>query len=539
MACDKLFNNVALLMKWNFIDQTLEPGVPCIDNSKAQTIPVMGGSIDTTTKKFGTACLLMSVGGEQWSVPDTALRRCDTGDFAIEFWVRPTGIISVPNLLVKGASTNYPYGFSIVNNVLTAQGKKPDTTLAYQMSGPLVANQFNRVLLQRTGSTIILVIGSALIDQNTYSGTLFADTSTVRILAVVSTTFHIDELRITSGASRYLTFAEPTEEFGTECGDRDEFFEDVLALVESNDGGLTELSGNGVVLQRFASDPHSAIAYSRFKYGVSSYRNFHSGVDGLNYLTLTDTSNRNRFTFEGEFTFEMWLRTSPGGSPLTICTNQIAPGLVGYFLLQINVGGATASCVYTFSCVTPSGTFSFATPTITITDAFHLISISRDASNVVRIALDGVVRASSTIPGRIGPLNPSGGAVFQLFGGIPFVSADLGTYFDQIRVSQTARFEGDYTPPTGPYGGSTANERIELSWTTPPSSQPIDEYRLYRSVDAAPFTLFATIDFNDGEEYIDFDVNGDEHSYSYYVFAVGSNGTLSPVSNTVTPVDPT
>ena len=138
----------------------------------------------------------------------------------------------------------------------------------------------------------------------------------------------------------------------------------------------------------------------------------------------------------------------------TIFANSKTPS-AGYFFLGVKFDGGGRTLQFNYD---NAGGLALNDLVLPHNQWVH-VAISRDASNVVRVFLDGVPSATTTtIAGDFG--GTSGGASHFTIGvmivaavlGVPFVSADFDGYFDNIRVTRgLCRYNSPFTPPIAPF----------------------------------------------------------------------------------------
>jgi hypothetical protein len=234
-------------------------------------------------------------------------------------------------------------------------------------------------------------------------------------------------------------------------GITDPDFQDVALLLTAQNGALLEWSGVPH-LDLYDGSGVSGISSAQAKFGTTSYHNQNEFVDHTNYVDAYDDVDLTRFVYPGEFTMEGWFFwvTDGGGALSTLFANAKTPS-AGYFFLGVtwNSGGSPRRMRFFYNA---SGSESLDDLTLPFNQWVH-VAITRDASNVVRVFLDGVPSATQpTIVGSFGGIAADGFTHFTVCEGVPFVSADFDGYFDQIRVTPgVCRYDAPFTPPTEPF----------------------------------------------------------------------------------------
>jgi hypothetical protein len=159
----------------------------------------------------------------------------------------------------------------------------------------------------------------------------------------------------------------------------------------------------------------------------------------------------------GQFTVEAWcyFTTTPTGSNQNIISQWGGSSNLGWYLAMVT--GTPLRFAYSTTGTDSLGVAAPFTPTL---NQWYHIAADRNASNVLRVYVNGAVVASSTVSATffastqacvIG--NDTGGAR-----GFP-------GYLDEVRVTKgTAQYGGAFTPPTGPFGGAASTVRNPITF---------------------------------------------------------------------------
>lgn len=228
-------------------------------------------------------------------------------------------------------------------------------------------------------------------------------------------------------------------------------FQDVALLLTANTGALLEFAGVPHVVT-FNGTGVGGISSAQSKFGGFSYHNQNEFVDHTNYVDCYDDVDLTRFVYPGEFTMEGWFFwvTDGGGALSTLFANSKTPS-AGYFFLGVEWDSGVNARTLQFN-YNAAGVGDLNDLVLPFGQWVH-IAITRDASNVVRVFMDGVPSATQpTIAGSFGGVAADGFTHFTICEGVPFVSADFDGYFDQIRVTPgVCRYDAAFTPPTEPF----------------------------------------------------------------------------------------
>jgi hypothetical protein len=177
----------------------------------------------------------------------------------------------------------------------------------------------------------------------------------------------------------------------------------------------------------------------QLKFGASSLT-----LDGTgDYITCPDSPDWNMGT--GQFTVEMFVRHATGFSNNEGYVGQWSGVTDGWFLFRS--GGSLTMRIHD-SGGTNRDTAAVWNPTV---NTWYHIACDRDASNKVRVYVDGVMIASSTVTQSFA----DGTGLFGI-GAIPgFIgSYDLQGWIDEVRITKgVARYASDsgYTVPTAAF----------------------------------------------------------------------------------------
>lgn len=220
MAGDADFDKVALLLHFDGANGS----TTFTDNSPApQEVTAVGGAaISTAQSKFGGASLGLTGGFS--SVANSAYFDTATGDFAVEFWLRPTSLAAAAILFNKADATSsgYPYQAYVTTSgglVFRSYNASSAGLFTIATAGGLVAvGTWTHLAFVRFGSTFTVYVNGVASGSATYSGSLPTNVFPMSIGAYSNGAYplsgHIDEFRFTKGAARYTAnFTSPTEPF--------------------------------------------------------------------------------------------------------------------------------------------------------------------------------------------------------------------------------------------------------------------------------------------------------------------------------------
>jgi len=165
-------------------------------------------------------------------------------------------------------------------------------------------------------------------------------------------------------------------------------------------------------------------------------------------VRLEDTTNgQGLFVFPGEFTIEGWyFVVGYNSDPFeNLFANSINFPGAGFTQLAIhNTGGDH------FLFWNSSAGSSLSSATDVPLGQWVFLAVTRDASDVLRLFIDGTVVASATKAGIVGALNPTKSSL-DACRGHASDNSDANCYFDQIRITKACRYTANFTPPTAPF----------------------------------------------------------------------------------------
>lgn len=203
---DSSYNNVTLLMHCDSATDS---------SATPKTITASGGAAFTGAGLFGAG--LRIAGAGVVLVDHHADLSLGSSDFTVEIAYYPTSVSAVAILLNKANGTNTPYPLQLYHTAgggLIARSYNASGLQDWQISaGTLVANQWNYIAVERSGSTIRLYLGGAVVGTTTFSGTAADNSNAVSIGAYSTAAYPIngvlDEIRVTKGVARYMGAYSP------------------------------------------------------------------------------------------------------------------------------------------------------------------------------------------------------------------------------------------------------------------------------------------------------------------------------------------
>lgn len=185
-----------------------------------------------------------------------------------------------------------------------------------------------------------------------------------------------------------------------------------------------------------------SLSTAQTKFGASS--SDHSGAGGTAAWSVADSADfdfgSGQFTIEGFIRFKTYSSANihalynqyPGSGTDNACFFGPVLGTLAFYYSTTGLPGSSVGAAWA-----PS------------TGVWYHIAVDRDASNVVRTYVDGVVKSTNTVAATIfnSSLPPSIG------GASP--ASRLDGYLDEVRVTKgVARYAGAFTAPTAAFPNS-------------------------------------------------------------------------------------
>ncbi len=396
----------------------------------AKTITAGGNAqVDTAQSKFGGASALFDGTNDYLSIPSNNDFAFGTGDFTIEYWMRPNTLVSFDTSFdARSAGEVAP--------VIYTEG----TTLKYGRGnteviagGTLSTGTWYHVAVSRSGTSTKLFLNG------TQVGSTYTDTGNYVNIATVyigslrggSGSFdgHIDEVRVSKGIARYTSnFTAPTAAFANDANT-------VLLLhMNGTDASTTFTDDNTnrtAVTVTAVGNAQIDTAYDKF--GAAS-----GLLDGNDYLKMNPTSASDLAIGSGDFTIECYVRFTNLSSGMIIDSRgspQNGSGWCWY------VGGSsTLRWYYNFGDRITSSSLS--------TNTWYHVALVREG-NDHKMYLDGVQTGATYTASNTYVIGTTGSTYGVWIGdNQPFSGNGFKGNMDEFRISNIARYTGSFTPGT-------------------------------------------------------------------------------------------
>ena len=211
---DPYWSNVTSLMRFNgadgsstIVDQKGLTWVQSID-------PVV---LDTEFKKYGTSSAMgmtPAPGGNRLALSANSAFGFGTGDFTIEFWVKPDASSTVSYATIMQLNNgvfNHAIYFDSGNSFIFKFGEDRTKT-------GIIAGQWYHIAVVRTSGVVKCFVDGVLVGPDISTTTNYGSSLPCYLFATLSSGNYfrgwMDEFRVTKGVARYITnFTPPTAEF--------------------------------------------------------------------------------------------------------------------------------------------------------------------------------------------------------------------------------------------------------------------------------------------------------------------------------------
>jgi hypothetical protein len=223
---DEHYDNVSLLLYGNGTNGS----TTITDNSPSpKTVTAVGNAqISTAQSKFGGASIAFDGAGDYLTIPHSTGLNLATGDFTIEWWLRPNSIL-VGGIILDFRVGLLGRGLALVQTAATPgairflAGDNNDIN-GWEVeitSQPLLSTgQWSHVAATRSG-TIFQIFIDGILSGSANSAVVieFPTSGNIEVgigadLTSIPYNGYIDDLRITKGVARYTSnFIPPTESF--------------------------------------------------------------------------------------------------------------------------------------------------------------------------------------------------------------------------------------------------------------------------------------------------------------------------------------
>jgi len=383
----------------------------------------------TAQSKFGGGSMYFEENGDYFTAPNSSDWDFGTGNFTIDFWIRPTTLVGVRAILGVRANGT---GWGILGGDSSSEITFYDEDFDGATSGAnITVDTWHHIAIVRKGTGTDEF--SIYIDgYERFSGTcavaLSNEGNPLGIcqtwpVGMVSFPGYLDELRISKGIARWtsdFSGSLPTSAYTSDANAK-------LLLHFDGDASASAhiVTSNG--------NPQLNAAVAQFD--GSMY------FDGAgDYLQIPDSAN---WDFDADFTIDFWINSSKtGGDTHFIATGHPQPGTCWYVKWGVggqgwSLGGVNGSSEWNTSY------------TGGMDGSWHHVAFVRNGNDVY-FYLDGTQQGTTGCTSFTAAqtellvgCSKDNNVTPQLF---------VDGYIDELRISKgIARWTSNFTPETGPY----------------------------------------------------------------------------------------
>ena len=351
-----------------------------------------------------------------------------TGNFTIEFWAYWNNNSGIKNLLTIGNESSGRLGIFSNGSTIgidTFGGNNP----SFNVSGQIATGTWYHIALVRNGSTITLYRNGVSIGTGTSSATL-GNANGVYIGTESSLIYefngYIDEVRVSDVARYTANFTTATTPF---VDDINTLF--LLHFEGANNSTVfvDDVGGRTQKSLRLAGNAQVSTAQSKFGGASASF-------DGSgDYLDIPNINNE--FTFgNSEFTIEFWIRFN--STTFGFVYDQRPPGTNGFFPSLSWFSSAVRYYV--------NGSDRIVSNTLSTGVWYHVAIVK--TGNDTKMYINGTQQGSTwTDSTSLG----SGAQILFAAETFNYGTNALNAYYDEIRISKSARYTANFTAPTEPF----------------------------------------------------------------------------------------
>ncbi len=416
--------------------------------SKKGITAVGNAQIDTAQSKFGGASALFDGTSDYLTVSPLSDFNFETNDFTVEFWIRPSSLST--DRYVIGSSTgsfgagSIGIGTNSSSHALRFYVNSAGGNIVLD-SSILTVDTWYHYALVRNGNTFTLFRNGTSVSTGTYSGTInFGNTGGLIIgqaAWVLSGTYglagHYDEIRISNTARYTANFTAPTAPFVNDANtlllihadgtDATTFFED--------DNGVRAPIGIRANNQVKISTTQSRVGGSSIEYDGND--------DFLTLATLPTITGDCTIEFWGRFDILPWNQTLGGGSYMIAYTRASTD------YLMINRSGAGSQVNFQIATGNRYGSFTKSGVNLAINTWYHMAIVRN--GGVWKAFFNGTELSTFTNDSNFTNSGRTEDVAFTTIGRFVDSRGSWDGHMDEFRVSNSARYTGDFTPPTQPF----------------------------------------------------------------------------------------
>jgi hypothetical protein len=393
-----------------------------------QSIRAIGNAqISTAQSRFSGSSLLLDGNGDNLTIGSYDGFAFGTGNFTIEAWVYWTeagngDFDQIFNCQIDTSSNRYPaLGITDGSKLYYSPNFG---TIGIQDSTNFTKNSWVHVAVSRSsGSTRMFVNGTQV--GSTYTDTNnFTLTGVPKIGSAPSGSFwigYIDEVRVSNSARYTTNFTAPSAPFVNDANTV------LLVHCDGTNASTVFRDDNGDSRTPFG---FSALGNAQVDTAQSRFGNAAALFDGTGDYLLSTTGLS---LGTGNFTIECWIRVA--SLQAAVIFDNRTSDQPGVFTIQAN--GTLLYFDPAVGGVSTSGTYTTNT-------WFH--ACFERSGNTFRMYINGTASYTNT------NFTSNLGTNRQSIIGISYaITSGLNGWIDEFRISNTARYAGNFTAPTAPF----------------------------------------------------------------------------------------
>jgi hypothetical protein len=368
-----------------------------------------------------------------------------TGDFTIDFWYNPQSTSITGTIFSKEQGSVSPYAFVQAGNRVdfyaSSNGTSWDVASGLQIATGLAAGTWYHIALTRQGgSWRSFQNGIATQAYAGYAGPLLQSTGQFNLGGGLGSYCNcaLDELRISNGIARWIAnFAVPNQPYKSKI----------------SGGGNDEATKCLMHLNHEFTDVAKGVAGVQVPHVFTNNGCSHAGTPGATALTadvMQTTAQGQRITcpnaidfdfFAANWTIDFWYyRNAPGAVNVQMISKRAGNGSFSPWLILDSSNVATFLASFGGTAWDVNFTFGVLPGT-----AWTHVAVVRDPSGMISGYLNGTFGGQQNVGTSRLYFNND----LLAFGGNDTVSPIA--FWDELRISDVARWVGNFTPPTQPY----------------------------------------------------------------------------------------
>lgn len=400
---------------------------------------VNNAEISTDNSKFGGASMY-TPGGTQMSTANYIEANLDhgigTGDFTIEWWCKWETPAATHMFSLTDSSLNVGFEMRLDNSAswrLYEHASAGSTfNIILNSNNEIYAYQanWNHFAWVRESGTIYLYVNGTKSSVSASYTTDLTNATIMHIGAGIKPTYpsmngYMDEVRVSNTARYTASFTPPTSGFTNDSNTL------LLLHMDGPDGSTTFTDDVGRPSVTVAAVNNAQVDTAQSKFGGASAK-----FDGVNdWLEVTNMTTQLAEIGTNDWTYELWFKTSD--TTFALFDNRILNGdTSGTMAILAGANGDGKISLYYDNGFRATGA-------TTVNDnSWHHFAVVKN-NNSIQMYIDGSAYGSSYADSTSHTLNN----VIKI--GVNFVSGyDYLGHIDEFRISSTARYTANFTPPT-------------------------------------------------------------------------------------------